>query len=597
MPVKLRIPVTAITVFGTSALLAITVGIVLYLGFGQAAKSTRQLWADKADTLIDAMEQSLEFQLKPIREQAQWVANDIHDLANPAILDEYIFGVLAATPQVAGVAIVAADGRSRRWHRSSRQVIDEDWSHRPEIIQWLGTVKEQSGPAWRAPIWVEQPVAMTTLLHDIPIRDEAGRFIGVFAQIVPVAELSRFLSVNYAETGVTPFVLYDRQYVLAHPMLINSLLSSEIQQQSLPTLESFGDVILSRIWTPDEPLPFISDALTDTQASGVEWGDDFYLHLYRDIDRYGEAPWTIGVYINGSLQNSGEIDRLIEAMLVGIAVLAVAIVASIFAGRKVSKPIKAIVRAARTVESGDLDTVPRLSGSRIRELDEASSAFNNMVRGLREREIIRETLGRFVPESVASSLLAGGGHIQPQQVEATILFCDIESFTQMTEVLGPVKIVDVLNTYFSAMVVILEQYGGVVTQFQGDAILATFNVPIVNQGHASNAVRAAEKMLSQVAQADFAGEALNIRIGVNTGPIVAGAIGAEGRLNYTVHGDAVNLAARLESLNKKYNTRLMVSGNTASLAQEFEFTQVGESAVRGQTGSILMYTLTSLVKS
>jgi len=597
MPQRGRIPIPAITVFGTSTLRAVTVGIVLYLGFSQAANTTRQLWADKADTLISAMEQSLEFQLKPIREQARWVANDIDDLSDLALFDETIFGSLAATPQVDGIAIVTADGKSRRWHRSSRQIIEEDWSDREEIVQWLETVKTQTNPAWRAPIWVEQPVAMTTLLHDMPIRDEAGKFIGAFAQIVPIAELSNFLSIHYAETGLTPFVLYDRQYVLAHPMIINSQFSSEVQRQPLPALESFGDIILSRIWTPDEPLPFISEALIDTQASGVLWGDVFYLFLYRDIDRYGAAPWTIGAYINTSLQNNNEMDRLIEAMLAGIVVLALAIVASIFIGRRVSKPIKAIVRAAHAVESGDLDSVPELPGSRIRELDDASSAFNNMVQGLNERELIRETLGRFVPEKVASSLLAGGGQIQPQQVDATILFCDIESFTQMTESLGPVKIVDVLNSYFSAMVVILEQHGGVITQFQGDAILATFNVPVANPDHAANAVRAAQEMLSQIASTDFAGEALKVRIGVNTGPVVAGAIGAEGRLNYTVHGDAVNLAARLENMNKEYSTRLMVSGNTVALAHELEFPQVGESAVRGQTRSILLYTLTSLVQT
>ena len=103
-----------------------------------------------------------------------------------------------------------------------------------------------------------------------------------------------------------------------------------------------------------------------------------------------------------------------------------------------------------------------------------------MVKGLRERELIRETLGRFVPEKVASSLLSGGGDIPVQQTEATILFCDIEAFTRLTETLGPVKIVDVLNAFFSAMVEILERHGGVVTQFQGDAILATFNVPIAD---------------------------------------------------------------------------------------------------------------------
>jgi class 3 adenylate cyclase len=425
----------------------------------------------------------------------------------------------------------------------------------------------------------------------VPIHDEHGNFIGAFAQIVSVVELSSFISIIYADTGLTPFILYDRKYVLVHPMLINNALSTESQPQSLPTLESFGDIILSRIWTPDEPLLFISEALTDTKAVGNMWGDDFYLYLYRDISRYGSTPWTIGAYLNTSLQSSDEIDRLITALLAGIAVLFVAIIAAVFAGRKVSRPIQAIVRAAHTVESGDLETVPSLSGSRIRELDDASNAFNNMVKGLHEREMIRETLGRFVPEKVASSLLAGGGQIQPQQIDATILFCDIEAFTQLTESLGPVKIVDVLNSYFSAMAVILEQHGGVITQFQGDAIMATFNVPVANPEHATNAVRAAQEMLSQVESTKFAGEALKVRIGINTGPVVAGAIGAEGRLNYTVHGDAVNLAARLESLNKEYGTRLMVSGNTKNLVHEFEFSRVGETTVRGQTRSIALYTL------
>ncbi len=597
MPRKFRIPITTITVFGASTLLAVTVGIVLYLGFNQAANSTRQLWADQAGSLINAMEQSLEFQLKPIRYQSQWIAKDIHDLSNLALLDDTVFGALAATPQVAGIAIVTVDGQSRRWVRDSGQIVDQDWSNRPEIVQWLETVKTQQGPAWRAPIWAEQPVGSTTLLHDIPIRDEAGRFIGAFAQVVPIVELSSFLSSIYADTGLTPFVLYDRQFVLAHPMLINSVLSSEAQQQPLSRIESFGDLILSRIWTPDEQMPFISELLTDTQASGVVWGDVFYLFVYRDINRYGKAPWTIGAYINTSLQNSGEIRRLIEALLAGLAVLAVAIAASIYVGRKVSKPIKAIVRAAQTVDSGELETVPHLPGSRIRELDEASNAFNNMVRGLSERELMRETLGRFVPEKVASSLLAGGGQIEPQQVVATILFSDIESFTQMTESLGPVKIVGVLNAFFSAMVVVLEKHGGVVTQFQGDAIMATFNVPVTDSDHATNAVLAGQEMLSQVAENEFAGETLAMRVGINTGPVVAGAIGAEGRLSYTVHGDAVNLAARLESLNKEYGTRLLVSENTRKLVRGIEFTQIGESKVRGQTRSVLLYTPTTLTRN
>ncbi|MFZ9038695.1 MAG: adenylate/guanylate cyclase domain-containing protein [Gammaproteobacteria bacterium] len=588
MSLKYRIPITAITVFGTSGLLAITVAIVLFLGFGQAVHSTRQLYANQAQELIDQMEQSLDARLQPIRAQAQWVARDIKDLSDLAALDDYFFGVLAATPQVAGIAVISPDNRVRRWHRDERIAITEDWSQRPWIRDYLEQAENEGSPAWRDPIFTDT-VSATTLLHDIPLYDDNGEFIGIFAQIVTVQELSAFLARSYSDTGVTPFVLYDRDYVLAHPAITGSN-----EQQPLPRLEQLGDLVLQRIWSPDEDAAFISSALADTEASGIFWGDDFYLYLYRNIKRFGPADWTIGAYINTSLMPNEQAERAIRALTAGLIVLGLAIIASIFVGRKVSSPVKAIVRAADAVDAGELDRIEPLSDSRIRELDDAGVAFNNMVSGLRERRLIRDTLGRFVPEEVARSLLAGGGDLEVQQSEATILFCDIEAFTRLTETLGPVKIVEVLNAFFSRMVEILEQHGGVVTQFQGDAILATFNVPVADDEHARNAVLAAQDMLTSVAGSEFAGEPLNIRIGINSGKVVAGAIGAKGRLNYTVHGDTVNLAARLEAMNKEYGTRLLMSESAVAHLSEDELKLIGETTARGQTRSIKLYTLVSL---
>ena len=482
MSAQYRIPITAITVFATSSLLALAVAIVLYLGFSQAAESTLKQLAGNANTLIDSMELSIEARLSPIRDQARWVANDVRDLSSPAALDEYMFGSLAATPQVAGIAIITPDGNSRRWQRDGRLAIDEDWSQQPWMQEYLEMVKNAQSPAWREPIFTET-VSASTLLHDVPLNDVNGEFIGVFAQIITLKELSAYLSSKHAETGITPFVLYNRDFVLAHPAIsIGSL------QQPLSSLDEMGDLVLKRIWSPDETDPFIARELVNTSAGGVFWGDDFYLYLYRDIERYGPAPWTVGAYVNMSLRSTDWRDRIFGAMLAGIAVLVFSVLASIIVGRKVSVPIREIVNAAKTVDSGELDAVDQLKASRIREIDDAGRAFNIMVQNLRERKVIRDTLGRFVPEKVASSLLAGGGSIPVQQTEATVLFCDIEGFTHLTESLGPVKIVDVLNAFFSAMVEILEQHGGVVTQFQGDAILATFNVPVADADHARNAI-------------------------------------------------------------------------------------------------------------
>ena len=297
MSAKYRIPITAITVFGTSSLLAITVATVLYLGFSQAAESTLKQLAGKASTLIDSMELSIDAHLAPIRDQARWVADDVKDLSNPASLDEYIFGSLAATPQVAGVAIITPDGNSRRWHRDNRVVIDEDWSHSPWIQEYLKQVKSAQSPTWREPIFSDT-VNSSTLLHDIPLHDVNGEFIGVFAQIVTLQELSTYLSRKYAETGITPFVLYNREFVLAHPAI-----NVGSEQQPLSKLGEISDLVLQRIWSPDETDPFIASELVNTSASGIFWGDNFYLYLHRDIDHYGPAPWTVGAYVNTSLRS------------------------------------------------------------------------------------------------------------------------------------------------------------------------------------------------------------------------------------------------------------------------------------------------------
>jgi class 3 adenylate cyclase len=231
----------------------------------------------------------------------------------------------------------------------------------------------------------------------------------------------------------------------------------------------------------------------------------------------------------------------------------------------------------------------------VREIDDAGMAFNAMVEGLRERETIRNLFGRFVPEDVAAELIENKGALEPVESTCTVLFTDIEGFTSMTERLGPSAVVDVLNDYFSVAAGIIEAHCGVITQFQGDSIIAVYNVPVSDPQHASNAVRTALELLRVARERTYAGEQLEIRVGMNTGDVVAGNVGAEGRLTYTVHGDAVNLAARLEAMNKELGTRILVSADTrnACLAEgeEFAFEACGEIPVRGKRDPVHIFSL------
>ncbi len=210
-------------------------------------------------------------------------------------------------------------------------------------------------------------------------------------------------------------------------------------------------------------------------------------------------------------------------------------------------------------------------------------------------------LSRFVPEVVAQQVTrseegatTGKGEVN----ETTILFTDIEGFTSISETLSPEQLIEALNQYFTLIAKPIEACGGVISQFQGDAVLATFNVPKADINHASNAVRAALDIQRTLEGQSFGeGVPFNTRIGINSGRVVGGLVGSGDRVGYTVHGDNVNLTARLEQLNKDYGTRIIVSENTHALIDsgEYAFKPLGEVAVRGLNKPVKIFTIDETV--
>jgi len=223
-------------------------------------------------------------------------------------------------------------------------------------------------------------------------------------------------------------------------------------------------------------------------------------------------------------------------------------------------------------------------------------ARNLLVESVIEGSAARD-LSRFVPEEVAQKVIrseegaiTGKGEVS----ECTILFTDIEGFTSISEKLTPEQLIDALNRYFALIAVPISRYGGVISQFQGDAVLATFNVPRPDDEHAANAIRAALDIQSVLDGVEFGdGVRFNTRVGINTGSVVGGLVGSGDRVGYTVHGDNVNLTARLEQLNKDYGTRIIVADSTRSQVPEglFYFRELGEVAVRGLNRPVRIFTI------
>ena len=614
---RFRYPITAIAVVGLGALVALSVGVSLYLGLSSAAENTRRLIAQRSETLVSDLDRRITSQLQPVVRQARWAVEQIErgnvKMEDSQALNTFMRFVLGATPHLAEIAITDPRARSRRWTGTSAQPLVEEWSDRPDVTAWLEARASQTGPRWRAPLW--SATLGTTVLHlDTPIRID-GKFAGVFSQAVIISDLSQHIASVGAETGVIPFILYGRDHVLAHPLLISWTPSVTDRDHPLVALAALGDAVLERIWAPGNHELYLLGGMTEASSSRVTVGEDLYVFLYRDIDQFGPQPWTIGAYVrfgtsdlgkwladivraamSGSFENTGtihgnEFERVVAAVLAGFAVLVLSVALAAWVGTRASGPIRALAAAARCIEAQGLERVRPLPPSRVAEFDDANRSFNRMVAGLKESVLVRETLGRFVPTDVARTLLTEGGELSPRQSEATVLFCDLEGFTALTETLGPDGIVELLNEYFEVMVGILERYRGVVTQFQGDAILATFNVPVPDPAHAANALRAAIEMQCAAKRRTFAGQRVANRVGINTGRVVAGAVGAKGRLSYTVHGDAVNLAARLEALNKELGTRILVSEATAAQVEGFDLRPMGEVRVHGQTAPVAVYAL------
>jgi class 3 adenylate cyclase len=246
----------------------------------------------------------------------------------------------------------------------------------------------------------------------------------------------------------------------------------------------------------------------------------------------------------------------------------------------------------KCIEMGAEDHMPKpfdptLLNARIGASLEKKRLRDEVVEQL---NFIRDIFGKYVPESIAKQIVAGKGILEPTQTTATILYTDIESFTSIAESIPPKQVVQMLNEYFPAVIEPITRYGGVVNQFQGDAMLVTFNIPIQDSQHADHAVNAALEIQELLKGTTFAGVALRTRIGINTGEVIAGNVGAGDRINYTVHGDAVNLAARLEQLNKQHGTLVLISESTVALLNGvYPIEPLGEVEIRGKTQSVRIF--------
>jgi adenylate cyclase len=252
------------------------------------------------------------------------------------------------------------------------------------------------------------------------------------------------------------------------------------------------------------------------------------------------------------------------AIAVAIVALVLGALVSVLLVRAIAAPLHDVVDALNTVAAGSLDVAVPVQDPG--EIGLVQSGFNQMVEGLRERERIQDLFGRHVGSAVAAQAISSGVTLRGESLDVVALFVDITASTVLTRVTEPVEFVAMLNRFFEVVVDEVEQHGGLLNKFEGDAALCVFGAPAELDDPATAALATARAIRDRVAAT---GE-FHVGIGVASGPVIAGQIGAASRLEYTVIGDAVNEAARLTELAKRVDGWILASEQCVDVADPVE---------------------------
>ena len=317
-----------------------------------------------------------------------------------------------------------------------------------------------------------------------------------------------------------------------------------------------------------------------------------HLSLIQEIQGAGEGQ-TLAV-LQRSLEKALKPYLRLQGIMLtlfGLGLL-LAVMGAIVISRGLSKPLEVLTQTVQNIDAGHYRHTVRLK--RNDELGKLSTAVGHMSKGLQERDQVRDLLGKVVSPEIASELLSKEIELGGEDRLATILFCDIRKFTGFCEKRNPKDILQLLNRYLSSMSKEIERHQGVIDKYIGDAIMALFGVPISIENGPEQAVKSALSMIDALSLLNIELEKekrspIYTGIGINTGIVVAGNMGSNHRLNYTVIGDCVNLASRLEGLTRYFGVNIIVSESTAKACKTVQFRHLGRVQVKGKKISIGIY--------
>ncbi|WP_291717897.1 adenylate/guanylate cyclase domain-containing protein [Magnetospirillum sp. 64-120] len=457
---------------------------------------------------------------------------------------------LAKWGKVVGIerAPTRYDPRERPWYRGT---LRQDGIALSDVYQFSST--QQAG---------------LTVSRRLTTSD--GARLAVFAADMTLSALSAFLQEQKVGTSGKVFILDAQGRLIGHPDI-----------ESILTRTAQGDVLVPDGAAAKDPV--IAAAVnqwriqkTNLMSFQPQGMDSTWIARFTPFaNRFG-STWTIGVVVDeddftGPVK---EASKLI--LLAGAAFLLLAGLAILWTARMLVRPIHALIGETERIRRFELDKPVKVI-SPVLEIDSLASAISSMKAGL-------ASFGTYVPKSLVHSIIQSGigTTVGGERRPLTVMFTDLQGFTAATESMAPEQVLHWLSDYFNLMSSAIHAHHGTIDKYIGDAVMALWNAPLDDDDHVANACRAMLACRDAALLAAKDGVGLKTRMGLHTGTAVVGNVGASDRMQYTALGAMVNLASRVESLNKQLGTQLLVTGDVArAVTGRFTLRPMGRVLVVG----------------
>ncbi|SDF09628.1 adenylate/guanylate cyclase domain-containing protein [Thalassobaculum litoreum] len=567
------VPIAWLLLGGVGTLVTLSLVIVLATGFIAAGRNTVDLIRERVSEVMAVVATRTATHLRPAEDHARVVADMIasenFDFRSADI--DRIRLTMAAMPQIRGTAIVLKDGRTIRVGRNDL-VARGTWKDLGITPEGFEARTRVDGVTWSDPVWAAD-IGHAIVVAQYPIRAN-GEVLGFVASGITTGDLSTFLA-RLSSPSVRAFLLDSSNHVVAHhDPHINRF---DEHRSATPTAEELGDEVLAAFIRGDSRDTSLLRGLEGLKTAIVEVDGVEYAIITQHLPAVLPLEWTVGV---AASTESSEIlfTRLYAILIAGGAVLALTLFLLWRVAQSVRQPVTALALASDSIRRLDLDSIPDAPETTVAELRDASAAFHSMVGTLRWFEI-------YVPRRLVKRLMDASqtDGFPTRSREVTVMFTDISGFTTLSENKGAGEISELLNAHFSLVARCVEAEDGTIDKYIGDSVMAFWGAPSRQEDHAARAIRATQAIARAVHAENevraAAGEPpVRIRIGLHSGTVVVGNIGAPGRINYTLVGDPVNVANRIEQLGKEVDPQ----GEVVALASAVTVEGAGDPPAAAQ---------------